>query len=357
MQRIKRLIEILKEKELDAVLITNEANVSYLTGFTGDSSTLVVGREACVFITDGRYTEQAGKECFNEIEIMEWIKDNRQGVESYSHVMDKLKVKRLGFEGDVLAFSAYMRLSSGLKQVEMLPVTGWVEQLRLIKDDAEIQFLKTAGRISDTALELTIPQIKVGMTEMEILALLEYNLKTNGAEGLSFETMVLSGAKTSLLHGKADQKPLETGDFLLFDFGALYKGYHADISRTFVMGRANDQQKELYDIIQSAQANACKAIKAGVMGPVPDTEARAVIPERYMAYYYPGLGHGVGLDIHEAPTIKNTSDFTYREGMTVTIEPGIYIPDWGGLRIEDSMVVTRDGVESFNRFPRELTIL
>jgi Xaa-Pro aminopeptidase len=257
----------------------------------------------------------------------------------------------------MVSFSSYINLKSGLNKFELIPTSGLVEQLRLIKSDEEIELLKKASEISDKALEATIPCIKPGITEIELLAQLEYNIKTNGADALSFDTMVLSGAKTSLLHGKADHKTIVKGDFILFDFGALYKGYHADISRTFVLGTPNEQQKEMYEIIQRAQENACKSIKPNISGNIPDSEVRNVIPEKYIKYYYPGLGHGVGLQIHEDPFIKNTSDFIFKENMTLTIEPGIYIPNFGGLRIEDTIVVTKTGCESLNKFPRDLICL
>ena len=357
MERINRLKIILETHNLDAILVTSEPNITYLSGFTGDSSRLISGLNGSFFITDGRYTEQAEKECHKEIKTLKWLDDVRYGTETYQYVLNQLNIKRLGFEANVVAFSTYSQLNNELKGVELVPVSGLIEDLRLIKDQEEINHLKIASEISDKALELTIPYIKEGVTELEVLARLEYNLKTNGAEGLSFDTMVLSGTKTSLLHGKADQKKIESGDFLLFDFGALYKGYHADISRTFIVGKPNTMQKEMYDIILTSQANACNAIKDGIPTKTLDDEARKVIPEKYIDYYYPGLGHGVGLVIHEEPFITNKSKCTLKENMTITIEPGIYIPGVGGLRIEDTVQVTKTGFTSFNRFSRDLTCL
>jgi Xaa-Pro aminopeptidase len=357
MKRINNLLTLIQTENIDALLITSEANISYLTGFTGDSSRLILANAGCFFLTDGRYTEQAKKECYPEINIINWIDDERYGNKTYNFVVKQLNIKQLGFESDEISFTTYQNLNSGLKASELFPTSGLVEQLRIIKDDEEIQYLKRASEISDKALELTLPFIKTGVTELDILARLEYNLKTNGADALSFDTMVLSGTKTSLLHGKADHKKIENGDFILFDFGALYNGYHADTSRTFVVGKPSNQQKEMYEIIRIAQENACKSIKHGVIGTTPDTEVRNMIPEKYIKYYYPGLGHGVGLQIHENPFIKNTSDFVFKKNMTVTIEPGIYIPDFGGLRIEDTIVVTENGFESLNKFPRDLISL
>lgn len=357
MKRINKLIELLDKKNIEAFLVTDEANITYLTGFSGDSSRLIISKHGSYFLTDGRYTEQASIECFSEIKIIKWIEDKRYGIETYSYVLNKIQSTNLAFESEVISFSTYNFLQQGLKNINLIPVQGLVEQLRIVKDEEEIGFLRKACEISDNALEKTVSSIKVGMTEMEVLAQLEYNLKTNGADDISFDTMVLSGVKTSLLHGKADKKKIESGDFVLFDFGALHKGYHADISRTFVVGKASDKQKELYDIIRTAQNNACMSIKEGIHGTVPDSEVRKVIPEKYINYYYPGLGHGVGLVIHEEPFIKNTSDFIYKKGMTLTIEPGIYIPGWGGLRIEDTLAVTKNGVDILNSFPKDLIII
>ena len=357
MERINNLINILNNKKIDGFLITSEANITYLTGFTGDSSRLIVSPKGCTFMTDGRYTEQAQLECHPKIEIIKWINDERYGTKTYNRCIHDLNIKKLAFEGSVISYSTYQYLTQEVKGCELIPVDGVVEKLRLVKDEKEIEFLKEASKISDKALELTVPYIKPGISEIEILARLEFNLKTNGADDLSFETMVLSGAKTSLLHGKADSKNIEKGDLVLFDFGALYKGYHADISRTFAVGTISSQQQEMYEVIQKAQAEACNSIKAGVHGTIPDTTVRNIIPDKYIDYYYPGLGHGVGLVIHEEPFIKNTCDFIFKEGMVLTIEPGIYIPGIGGLRIEDTIVVKKNGFELLNKFPKDLKIL
>jgi len=354
MKRIEQLISLLKKNNMDGMLISSEANISYLTGFTGDSSRLIVSPKGCAFLTDGRYTEQALKEIHSEITIFKWLNDNRYGYETYAMAAREFQIKNLAFEGDVMSYNDYAKLSKQIRGFTFQPLSGLVEELRQIKDADEIEKLRTACAISDKALEATIPYIKEGVTEQQILAQLEYFLKTMGGDDLSFETMVLSGAKTSMLHGKAGQKRIQKGDFILFDFGALYQGYHADISRTFVLGKANDQQKEMYQIIRQAQQASCNAVKAGVHGTEADKAVRQNIPSNYIDYYYPGLGHGIGLEIHEFPFIKNTCDFVFQENMCLTIEPGIYIPDVGGLRIEDSILVSKDGFESLSNFPRDL---
>lgn len=357
MKRVKRLLELMKEKELDGFLVSTESNVKYLSGFTGDSSFLVISLKGCMFFTDGRYTEQAENECHKDIEVIKWLENKRNGVSSYLHAVKTLGIKRLGFESNKMSYSSYKSISEGLSGVELVEANGIIETLRMIKDEEEIKNLRIAAQISDRALELTIPYIKAGITEMELTARLEYNLKTNGADTLSFESIILSGAKTSLLHGHPSDKKLENGDYILFDFGALYDGYHADMSRTFILGNATDKQKELYKIIQTSQMESIKTLKSGILGKVPDFKIREIIPEEYIPYYYPGLGHGVGLDIHEDPSLSQTSDSVLKSNMVVTIEPGIYIPNWGGLRIEDTVVITEDSYEILNNFSRDLIIL
>ncbi|UCH14193.1 MAG: aminopeptidase P family protein [Bacteroidales bacterium] len=354
MKRINKLLDLLKENEIDGFLVASVHGVTYLSGFTGDSSFMIITGARIVLLTDERYTEQAQLECHKEIEVLNWIDNKRYGIETYRHVVNENGIKRLGFEEDIISYSTYKMLNKGLPGVELIATTGLVERIRVIKDDEEICFLKEACEISDRALELTVPFIKSGITEIDLTARLEYNIRTGGADGLSFESIVLSGAKTSLLHGKPGRKALQDGDFVLFDFGALYKGYHADISRTFVIGKAGNKQKEIYDIIQKSEMEAIMSIKPGISARIPDEKVRENIPDKYISYYYPRMGHGVGLQIHEAPFIDKTSEYTFVKNMTLTVEPGIYIPGWGGIRIEDTVLVNENACEIFTNFPREM---
>jgi Xaa-Pro aminopeptidase len=354
MKRISELLQAIKEKEMDGYFTSSVSNITYLTGFTGDSSRLFVSQSRCVLMTDGRYTEQAVNECPREVEVFKWLDDKRYAVETYRHIMDIPVIERLALESDILTVNEYDTLKQSLSNTELVFISGLVEKQRQKKDFFEIECLRKASAISDKALELTLPFIKEGITELELAARLEYNLKMNGAENLSFDTLIISGARSSLLHGKPSEKKLEQGDLVLFDFGALYKGYHADISRTFILGKASAQQKEVYGIIQRAQEAAVKSLRSGISSQIPDKTVRGIIPESYIGYYYPGLGHGVGLQIHEEPFLKQGFDCTLEKNMTITIEPGIYIPGWGGIRIEDTVVITDNGAESLNHFPREL---
>jgi Xaa-Pro aminopeptidase len=305
-------------------------------------------------MTDGRYTEQAAKECYPGVEVFKWIDNKRYAVETYQYIMDVSGIKKIGYEENIISVAEFETVKKSLGEPLLIACSGIVETLRQQKSEDEITNLRTASEISDRALELTIPYIKPGVSELELAARLEFFLKSNGADNLSFDTLIISGARTSLLHGKPSNKPIEPGDLILFDFGALYKGYHADISRTLALGKATSEQKEVHGIIRKAQADAVASLKPGISCKVPDNAVREVIPEKYINHYYPGLGHGVGLQIHEEPFLGQAYDYTLAQNMTITIEPGIYIPGWGGIRIEDSVVIRETGAESLNHFPRDL---
>ncbi len=354
MKRIQNLLPLLSTKGIDALLVTSVPNVNYLSGFTGESAHLIVSAKGCYFFTDPRYTEQAAKECHKEIRVLNWIENKRCGTESYHFAGMQSGFKTLGFESNALSHAAYAKLVSEMSQYDLIPTEGLVETLRRVKDAEEVENLRTAAQISDRALELTLPLIKAGVSELELTAHLEFHLKTNGAEGLSFDSIILGGKKTSLLHGQPGKETVEKGDFILFDFGALYKGYHADISRTVILGSPSPKQREVYDLIQSAQWEAIKSLKPGASGTTPDQKVREIITNQYIDYYYQGLGHGTGLEVHEAPNLSQSSVDTLEAGMVLTVEPGIYIPDWGGLRIEDSVLITETGFESLNQFSRDL---
>ena len=354
MDRIQALLQNLSNTRADAIFINSEPNITYLTGFSGDSSRLIVAHNAVVLITDGRYTEQAERECSKDIRIFKWLNDKRYSSETYEFLIKELNIQTIGFEGNKLTYSEFTELQNSIIHMNPIPLFGLVENLRIIKNDLEIEYLRTACEISDRALHDTLKEIKPGKTESEIAGILEFNLRKHGSESLSFDTLLLSGSRTSLLHGKPGVNKLQTGDFLLLDFGATYQGYHADMSRTFILGKADAKKKELYSIIYSAQKDSVQCICDGVEGKRADEVVRKNIPDKYIEYYYPGLGHGVGLEIHESPFIRNTSEFIFQKGMTVTIEPGIYLPGFGGLRIEDTIVVKNEGAEILTKFPREL---
>lgn len=353
MKRIKSLLQELSSMDLDGMLITSRYNITYLSGFTGEAARMLVSSKGCVLLTDGRYTEQAANEVHADVEVFKWIRDNRYGAETYQRFIDAFGIKHLGFEGDLVSYSTFEMLQKGLS-VELEATDDLVAKQRQIKDSDEIEILREACQISDKALELTVPTLKAGITEKELAAHLEFNLKMNGADDISFDTIILTGSRTSLLHGNPSSEPLKNGDFVQFDFGALYKGYHADMSRTFVVGKASQEQKDFYKMMQSAEMEAVKSLKPGIEGKLVDAAARRAVSDQHINHYYPGIGHGVGLEIHEQPFIKHDADFTVESGMVLTIEPGVYIPGWGGMRIEDTVLITESGHEILTCFPREL---
>ncbi len=355
-QILTKAILDIENKGLDGLLITNESNVKYLSSFTGDSSVLLISKNGNYLFTDPRYIEEAEKECSNQINVTLWYKDRRFGHETYKKAIDEAGIKKLGFESASLTFESYDYLKNNLS-AEIIPTNNIVEKLRYIKQPEEINILKRACEISDLALQKTVGTIKEGQTEKEIAALLEYNMRLAGADNISFETICLTGARTSLLHGKPSDAKLKKGDFLLFDFGALVDSYHADISRTFVVGKADDKHKEVYQIIKDCQQAIIDNIKQGVHISNINSVINQMIPEKYKPHFYPGYGHGVGLVIHEQPFMKDEADFTFQKNMVVTVEPGIYIPNWGGLRIEDTILVTENGSEQLTQFNNELICL
>lgn len=353
MNRLRKIQDYLVKEGFDAFFVRSEQNITYLTGFKGDSSRLLVTTNRVILITDGRYTEQAQNECDEIVEVVTWLQDLRYSQKTYSYYLNELEVKRLIFEGDRISYTEYNELvKCNLSNLQSK--SSLVEELRKIKSDAEIRCLREAGRISDMALQNILTIIKPGLTELDIVAELEYQLKKCGAHELSFETMVLFGERSSLLHGQPGNRELQMGEHILFDFGAEYEGYHADMSRLIVLGKANNKQKEIHNIVNTAGLKASEILMDGVSADAIDSLVRSVIPKEYIKYYYPGIGHGVGLEIHEQPFIKQNSPETISENMVITIEPGLYIPGWGGMRVEDSILVKKTSCESLNAFSREL---
>lgn len=353
MERLKRVLEILESNKIEAFFISSQQNITYITGFTGDSSRLLISSQKVYLITDGRYVEQAQKECDNSIEVITWIEDYRYHHKTYGFIANSLGVSELCFEGNGLVYNEYVELSK-INGVSLKAQEGIIEPLRMVKSKNEIEHLKRAGEISDVALEQTVKYIKPNVSEMDIVAELEYRLKKNGADNISFETMVLFGERSSLLHGKPGTRKLKLGDIILFDFGALYQGYHADISRVFVCGKASKEQLKVHDMVNHAGLKVAESLQSGISTLTINKLVREQIQEEYLQYLYPGIGHGTGLEIHELPFIKPNEESILKEGMIITIEPGLYIPNWGGMRNEDSILITKDGCEPLNKFNRDL---
>ncbi|AIS52365.1 peptidase M24 [Thermoanaerobacter kivui] len=339
----------MKEKDIEAFVIYKFVNVTYITGFTGDDSAAFITHDKAIFITDARYTEQAQKEV-KDFEVIEHKNGIKEVIKEY---IEKLRIKKLAFEENI-SFRQYKELKDFLG-IKLVPQANLVETLRMVKDDTEIENIKKAQNITDMAFNHILNFIKVGMTEREVALELEYFMKKQGAQDLSFEAIVASGKRSSLPHGKASEKVIEKGDFVTLDFGCKVNGYCSDMTRTIVMGKADDRQKEIYNIVLEAQQRAIDNLKAGITSKEADSLARSVIEEKgYGKYFGHSLGHGVGLEVHEAPSLSFKNEEILKEGAIVTVEPGIYIPDFGGVRIEDMVLLKEDGVTNLTNSPKYL---
>lgn len=351
-ERIKKLRDLMTQKGLDAVLLVGDANRNYLSGFTGNESFSVITSEKAFFITDSRFTEQA-KQQVKDYEILEYNK-NTTFPDFLANLIDKNNIKNLGFEENILSFSTHSLFKSKIS-CSLVPMEGIVEDIRTIKDESELKIIRAAADIADKAFKHMLKFIKSGMTEREIGLELEFYMKKLGATDLSFPSIVASGVRSSLPHGEATDKVVNKGEFLTLDYGCIYKGYCSDMTRTIVIGKPTSKMVEIYNVVLEAQERALKAFKPGVKAIDVDKVAREYIKEKgYGDYFGHSLGHGVGREIHEAPAIGYRNNKELQVGMVVTDEPGIYIPDFGGVRIEDLLVIKEDGIEILSNSAKQL---
>lgn len=354
MNRIQKLAGKLKEARLDGILLLKDSNIRYISGFTGSESYVVISANSNTFITDSRYTEQAEAEC-SGFEVVRWRSPALGLTETIQKVCEAKGIKNLGFEQDKVTYEFYEKLEKGLPGVKLTPTRGLVEDIRYVKDKEEIECIRTAAQIADEAFTELLGILKAGVTEKDMERELQYLIKKKGAEDIGFPTIIASGKRSSLPHAIPSDKKIEKGDLVTFDFGAMYKGYRSDITRTIVVGKADEKQKEIYNIVKMAQEKGVKALKAGISGKVPDDCARGYIREAgYGDFFGHGLGHGVGLDIHEEPFMSTNCERVLEAGNVITVEPGIYLPDWGGVRIEDTVLVKEEGIEILTKFSKEL---
>ena len=338
--RLNILRDRLKEKDMDGALVLSDTNRNYITGFTGNESYILVTQKEALFITDSRFTEQAKDQTVG-FDVLDY-KGNL--VEFLSQNIISASIKKLGFEENFVTYGFYEELRSKLDNIEFVKLNNMIEQIRQIKDEEEIKNIEKAASIADDAFSHIVKYIKIGMTEKEIGLELEHFMKLNGASGLSFPSIIVSGKRASLPHGTATEKKIEYGDFLTLDFGCIYNGYCSDMTRTIFIGKASDRQKEIYNIVLEANEKVLEQIRPNITGQELDKIARNLIEERgYGECFGHGLGHGVGMDIHELPTISRKGKESIAANMVITDEPGIYIPNFGGVRIEDLILVTSSG--------------
>jgi Xaa-Pro aminopeptidase len=338
--RIKKLNERLAEKEIEAIFISQPENRRYLSGFDGSAGFLLITTKDFILATDFRYMEQARKQA-PDYELFQVTGDIKSW---FPKLIDGLNISRLGFEADHVSFGLHHRLSSMLDdsglQLQLFPVTGLVEPLRAIKEPEELEFITKAVAISDAALEDVASTIHAGMTELEIAWELEKALHERGSQSMPFEIIIASGANAALPHAKPSQRTVQPGEPIVFDLGARVKGYSSDLSRTICLEKQDHAFKKVYQTVKEAQQAAITKITVGMTGAEADSLARDVIERAgYGDAFGHGLGHGLGLAPHEQPFLSPNSQDKLADGMVFTIEPGIYLPDWGGARIEDTVVM------------------
>ena len=353
MEKLGKLRARFSELGIDGMLITNGYNRRYMTGFTGTAGVVLIGEKKAVFITDFRYVEQASRQ-INGYEIIQHMGSI---IDEVAKQAADLGIKRLGFEQDHLSFATYKSYENTV-QAELVPVSGVVEKLRLIKSDAEIKILKEAAEIADAAFQHILSFIRPGIREIDVANELEFFMRKNGAISSSFDIIVASGYRSALPHGVATEKVIEKGEFVTLDFGAYYKGYCSDITRTVAVGEVSEELRSIYKIVLEAQLRGMTGIKPGMTGREADALTRDYITGKgYGDYFGHSTGHGIGLEVHEGPGLSVRTDTVLEPGMVVTVEPGIYIPGLGGVRIEDDTVVTKDGNESLTHSPKDLITL
>lgn len=350
MEKLDKLRKALQENNLDAILITSPINRTYITGFTGTAGAVIVSSDEARFITDFRYIEQANEQAsgFSVIEHKKSIH------EEINNQLNQIDVKRVGFEKDHVTFSTYEVYKKEF-DMDLIPVSGLVEELRLIKTDEELTILKQAAKIADDAYEHIQSYIKPGVKEIDISNELEFFMRKQGAASSSFDIIVASGYRAALPHGVASEKKIESGELVTLDYGALFNGYCSDTTRTVAVGEINDELKTIYNTVLEAQLLGVKGVKPGITGKEADALARDYIKEKgYGDYFGHSTGHGLGMEVHEGPGLSFKSDKKLEPGMVVTVEPGIYVPNIGGCRIEDDIVITENGNERLTHSSKEL---
>lgn len=351
LHRVQKLRDAMPQ-QVDGCLVTEPYNRRWISGFTGSSGVVLIGREGQpVFFTDFRYTEQAGQQC-RGYEVI------RQGQDLEADILaaaERLHIRKLGFEKNHVTIAQHEKLAKGLKGIELIGVDDTIVELRAVKDQEELRLLTEAVVIADKAFTHILDFLRPGLSERRVALELERFMQDLGATGPSFDTIVASGPRSAMPHGVASEKEIQDGEFVTMDFGCVYQGYCSDMTRTVVIGRADDKQKEIYNLVLEANLAGIRGIKAGMTGKAADALARDIIAAKgYGENFGHGLGHGVGLAIHELPRASFAAENILAVNHIVTVEPGVYLPGWGGVRIEDMVVVQDSGCQVLTDSPKHL---
>jgi len=355
--RINRLKKILNRKESFPYLVTDLNNIKYLTGFSGSNAYLVVDQKISYFISDSRYEEYIKSILPKNFEF---ILQNGPTSDALRVCFNKIHKKSLFVESHNMTLSLYNGIKKSLKGIKLIPVEDDpVNIIRMIKDENEIIILKEAAAITDNCFNYLLNFIKPGMTEWDIAVEIELYYKKNGCTACSFDPIVASGSGSSMPHYMPSmEKKIVNGEILLIDMGCKYKGYNSDLTRTVFVGKIDNALEKIYNIVYRAQGKAINAVRAGIETQMLDSVARSFIADNgYGDNFGHGLGHGVGIEIHEMPAVKKNDSIRLKKNMVITIEPGIYIPGTGGVRIEDMVLVTAGGCEVLTRCSKELIVI
>jgi len=350
--KLSALRRKLAEQGLDAILITQPENRRYLSGFTGSAGVLLISQDQAIIATDFRYFEQVARQA-PHFQLAK-IKSGEKFIDILPNLVTQVGVKRVGFESAHLTFDQHREWTEVAEDFELVPTKDIVEDLRAVKDEDELDTIKRAVALSDAAVTHILGSIKPGMTERDVAWELESYMRTHGADKVAFDLIVAAGPNGAMPHATVSDRAIEAGEPIVIDFGAALDGYHSDLTRTLYLSQPDDKFREVYGLVLGAQLAVEEAIRPEMTGKEADAIARQVIEEAgYGEQFGHGLGHGVGLAIHEKPMLGRLSEDVLEPGMVITIEPGIYIPGWGGVRIEDMVVLREDGVEVLSQATKE----
>lgn len=350
-KRIKQTNSLVKKNKLDVLIVSRLSNIRYLCGYSGSNGILVLAPPKAYFLTDFRYKVQARKEVKNcQVVIAE-----RELIGEFVKLQCFRKKVTVGFESAFMTVEVHGKIKELIPKANLVPVSNMVESLSVVKDAGEITKIKRAVKIADMVFGDILKLVRPGVKERDLALEMSYRMIKLGADGPAFDFIVASGQRSCMPHGRASDRKLKKGDFVTFDFGCFYNGYASDITRTIVLGKATARQKKIYNIVLKAQLEAISSVRPRMPAKELDKVARDVInKEGYGDYFGHGLGHGLGLEVHDNPVLNPRSRDILVEGNVVTIEPGIYIPAWGGVRIEDDVVVTQNGCRVLSKSAKEL---
>lgn len=354
---IEKIAELIIKNDCDAVILFNESNMHYACGFSPSEGTVIITSDGTGYhIVDSRYTERALE--FSANTGLNVIEIHSSFSEEVKTIFEKHNIKRILFENETISLAKFRAYRNTLSGIEFVNLDNQLMLLRNKKELYEINLIKDANNIAEKSFMELLPEVKAGKTEKELAALFDYIMAKNGSDGVSFDTILLTGAHTSMPHGVPTDRKIQEGDFVLFDFGATCQGYHSDMTRTIAVGYATDEMTESYNLVLKAQKAGIKALESGVSCADVYKAAYDVLEEKKMAKYFRhGLGHGVGLDIHEGYNASPRSTDIFETGNVTSIEPGIYIPDKFGIRIEDLLYLSPKGKENLSKVTKELIVL